>query len=197
MEVDLEELMRLDVDGKPAYAPLDMMNGEIVIRNENHGYWNTNMMEHYPNPFFVKLCKKLWETNPDFVIIAECWGGFLFENRQIILTRSGVVPRLFKLPQTISGLFGKRLHKDGRITKCQRDNVLTMKKFHTESHQFLPEGSILIQSSTTNVWPYPAYLYGKATWAAVDILHFMPDIPMTFMNEIDGEIFRIGTTQVF
>lgn len=45
MEIDLEELMRLDVDGKPAYTPLDLMNGEIVTRNENYGYWNSNTME--------------------------------------------------------------------------------------------------------------------------------------------------------
>ena len=57
------------------------MNGEIVIRNENYGYWNTNMMEKYPNPFFIKMCKKLWEKLPNFMIIGECWGGYMFENR--------------------------------------------------------------------------------------------------------------------
>lgn len=81
MEVDLEELMRLDVDGEPAYTPADVMNGEIVIRNENYGYWNTNTMESYPNPFFIKMCKKLWEAIPDFMVLGECWGGFKFENR--------------------------------------------------------------------------------------------------------------------
>jgi hypothetical protein len=98
MEPDLEELMRLDVDGEPAYSPMDLMNGEIVVRNENHGYWNTNMMEKYPNPFFIKLCRKVYETNPNFILIGECWGGFMFENRQIILARSGIIPRMFKLP---------------------------------------------------------------------------------------------------
>ena len=81
MEPDLEELMRLDVDGEPAYSPLDLMNGEVVIRNENYGYWNTNMMEKYPNPFFIKLCRKMYEANPNFIMIGECWGGFKFENR--------------------------------------------------------------------------------------------------------------------
>jgi hypothetical protein len=81
MEVDLEELMRLDVDGEPAYSAADVMNGEIVIRNENYGYWNTNTMESYPNPFFIKMARRLWENVPDFMIIGECWGGFKFENR--------------------------------------------------------------------------------------------------------------------
>ena len=90
--------MRLDVDGQPAYTPADVLNGEIVIRNENWGYWNTNTMESYANPFFIKMCRALWEAIPDFMIIGECWGGFKFENRQILLSRSGIIPRMFKLP---------------------------------------------------------------------------------------------------
>lgn len=81
MEPDIEELSRLDVDDQPAYSPEDFMNGEVVLRNENHGYWNSNNMESYPNPFFIKMCKKLWFANPDFMIIGECWGGFMFEHR--------------------------------------------------------------------------------------------------------------------
>ena len=49
------------------------------------------------------------------MIIGECWGGFMIEHRQIILARSGVIPRLFKLPMALSTLFGKRLSKDGAI----------------------------------------------------------------------------------
>lgn len=120
MELDLEELMRLDVDGEPAYTPEEVMNGEIVLRNEKYGYWSTNAVESYPNPFFIKMCKKLWSKKPDFMIIGECWGGFLMENRQIIMSRSGIIPRMFNLPVAVSSLFGKKLHKDGRITECMK-----------------------------------------------------------------------------
>jgi len=113
MEPDVEELTRLDVDETAVYTPEEFMNGEVVIRNENYGYWNCNNMETYPNPFFVKLAKKLWYHNPNFMLIGECWGGFMFEHRQIILARSGVIPRLYKLPIAISGIFGKKLHKTG------------------------------------------------------------------------------------
>ena len=54
-----------------------------------------------------------------------------------------------------------------------------------------------MQSSSAHQWPYPAYLYGKGTWAAVDILYFMQDVPITFMGEIDGDVYRIETTKVF
>jgi hypothetical protein len=144
MEVDLEELMRLDVDGEPSHTPMDVMDGTIVIRNENFGYWNTNNMETYPNPFFIKMTKRLWEEIPDFMIIGECWGGYKFENRQIILARSGVIPRLYKMPQSISSVFGKKLYKDGRVQDCEKENVNTIKNWYQNNRLFLPEGTILI-----------------------------------------------------
>jgi hypothetical protein len=70
-----------------------------------------------------------------------------------------------------------------------------IKKWYDETKRFLPEGAILIQSSTAHSLPYPAYLYGKGTWAAIDILFFMPDIPMTFMGELNGEVYRVGMQQ--
>ena len=81
MEPDLEELMRLDVDGQPAYTPEELMNGEIVLHNERYGYWSTNAVETYPNPFLIKMNKRLWEARPDFIVVGECWGGYLMENR--------------------------------------------------------------------------------------------------------------------
>ena len=197
MEVDLEELFRIDVDEEPAYTAEDVMNGEIVIRNENYGYWNTNSMETQANPFFVKLCRSVWAKNPNFMIIGECWGGFMFEHRQIILARSGVIPRLYKMPQTLCSVVGKKLNKDGRLVECEKQSVTVMKKWYEDSRFCMPEGFIQLQSSTAHSWPYPAYMYGKASWAAVDILYFMPDIPITFMGEVDGDVHRLGSSSIF
>lgn len=197
MEPDLEELMRVEYDGEPAHSPEDFMAGEIVIRNENHGYWNTNNMETYPNPFFIKMAKKLWKEKPNFMIIGECWGGSMFQNRQIIMARSGVIPRLYKLPVALSTLFGKQLHKDGRIQECPKSNVIAIKQWYNETRKYLPDGTILLQSSTSHSLPYPAHLYGRGTWAAIDVLYFMPDVPITFMGEIDGEVYNIGQQTIF
>lgn len=151
MEVDLEELMRLDVDGQPAYSPADVLNGEIVIRNENWGYWNSNTMDSYANPFFIKLSKKIWESNPDFMLIGECWGGFKFENRHILMSRSGIIPRMFKLPQAISSILGNKLYKDGRVIKSEKETIKTILDLYEKNkRQFLPEGTILLQSSSAH-----------------------------------------------
>ena len=59
MEPDLDELNRKDIDGEPAYAPEEIMAGEIVVRNENHGYWNTNKKEPILINFSLKYLKKM------------------------------------------------------------------------------------------------------------------------------------------
>ena len=120
------------------------MHGEVVVRNENHGFWNTNNMESYPNPFFIKLCKRLWEMNENMMIIGECLGGYMFEQRQIILARSGVIPRLYKLPSAISQLFGRKLHADGRLEKQEKGNVGVIKNWYEDTRKYLPNGSILM-----------------------------------------------------
>ena len=61
MEPDVEELNRYESDGTRAYTADQALFGEVVIRNENWGYWNSNTMEFYPNPFFIKMTRKLWE----------------------------------------------------------------------------------------------------------------------------------------
>ena len=104
---------------------------------------------------------------------------------------------MYKLPITISSLFGKKLHKDGRIENCTKENVVAIKKWYTETRRFLPEGTIILQSSTSHSLPYPAHLYGRGTWAAIDILYFMPDVPITFMGEIDGEVYNLGQQSIF
>ena len=198
MEIDLEEMTRLDVDGSPAYSAEELLDGEVVIRNENYGYWNSDSIDGYANPFFAKLTRELWRRFPHLLVLGECWGGYLFENRGPILARSGVVPRLFKLPQVLCGLFGKRLHKDGRLTVGEeRQDVTQVKRWFEEGREMMPRGSVLVQSSTAHSWPYPAYLYGKGAWAAVDTLFFMPDLPITFMDEVNGHAFRVSTTQIY
>ena len=61
----------------------------------------------------------------------------------------------------------------------------------------MPQGTIFIQSSCGLMWPYPSLLYGRGNWAAVDLLFTLPDVPMTFMGEIEGESFRVQITNLY
>lgn len=44
------------------------------------------------------MAKRIWNEHPDFMIVGECWGGAKFGKREVILARSGIIPRMYKLP---------------------------------------------------------------------------------------------------
>jgi starch synthase len=79
----------------------------------------------------------------------------------------------------------------------ERKNVNAIKKWFEQSRKNYPAGSILVQSTTYDAWPYPALIYKRGTWAAVDLFFLLGDIPLTYMGEIEGHAFREKTTNVF
>ena len=197
MELDTAELYRIDIDGKPAYTPLDILNGEIVMPNSECGYWDTDNFESYANPLLVKLTKSVWNLFPNFIFIGECWLNEKFSQRHVSLTKSGIVPRLYTLPMILCEVLGKKIQRDGRIDSVAQQDISLIKEWYKENYKDLPQGALLIQSSSGQVWPYPSLLYGRGNWSAVDLLFCLPDIPMTFMDEIDGEAYRVQITNVY
>ena len=197
MEIDAAELYRIDNDGKPAYTPMDILNGEIVMPNEESGFYNTDLCDTYANPMLVKLTKSIWREYPSFVFFGECWLKEKGSRRHVVLSKSGVIPRMYTLPMIISEILGKKIQRDGKIEKTRQKDVSIIKAWYDDNYQNLPEGALLVQSSSGQIWPYPALLYGRGNWAAVDLLFSLPDIPMTFMNEIDGEAYRVKIVNVY
>jgi hypothetical protein len=87
MSLDKGELLRKDVDGQRHYEPSEVLEGAVVIANNEAGYWSTREARTYPNPLLVKLCRALWKVDPDFSVVGEChWA------RSGALMRSGVIP---------------------------------------------------------------------------------------------------------
>ena len=197
MELDTAELYRIDIDGKPAYTPLEILNGEIVMPNAENGYWDTDNFETYANPLLIKLTKSIWNLYPNFIFIGECWLNEKFSQRHVSLTKSGIIPRLYTLPIILCEVMGKKIQRDGRIDSVPPTDITLIKDWYNENYKDLPEGALLIQSSSGQVWPYPSLLYGRGNWSAVDLLFSLPDIPMTFMDEIDGEAYRVQITNVY
>ena len=197
MELDTAELYRIDVDGQPAYTSLEILNGEIVMPNSESGYWDTDLFELYANPLLIKLTKSIWNYYPNFIFIGECWLNEKFSQRHINLTKSGIIPRLYTLPIVLCEVLGKKIQRDGRIDQVSPSDINIIEEWYNENYKDLPKGALLIQSSCGQVWPYPALLYGRGNWSAVDLLFSLPEIPMTFMDEIDGEAFRVQITNVY
>ena len=197
MELDSAEMYRIDNDGKPAYTPLEILNGEIVIPNSESGYWQSDNSEKYANPLLVKLTRDIWNQFPEFIFFGECWLEEKYSERHVSLVKSGIIPRMYTLPVIICQMLGKKILHNGNMETVQPENVSIIKDWYKENYQNLPEGAILVQSSSGQAWPYPALLYGRGNWSAIDLLFTLPDIPMTFMNEIDGEAYRVQITNVY
>lgn len=197
LSLDCKEMYRKDPDQTSAYTEKEIFNGEVVLQDENCGYWASRSKQDYANPFLVKICKTLWSRFPNFLVVAEAWGGAGFENREFNIVRSGPIPRMYNLPIALSTLFGKKLMRDGRIVECEKTNVNVFRTWYEHIKKFMSSGSILIQSTTSHIWPYPVLLYKRATWPIIDLFFFLPDIPMTFIGESEGESYKKPTTNIF
>lgn len=143
------------------------------------------------------MCRSLWQQNPELIIVGECPGGQGYENREISLMRSGIIPRLYKIPPAVSAIYGQHLHRDGNISSCEKLSINSLRSWYEGARKLWPSGAIVIQSSTSHVWPYPAFLFKKGAWSYIDLLFFLPDIPITFMAEMDGHGFRCRTLRYF
>ena len=197
MELDASEMYRMDNDGQPAYSPMEILNGEIVLPNTESGYWDCDSCDYYANPLLIKLTKSIWNDHPNFIFIGECWLNEKYSQRHVSLSKSGVIPRMYTLPIIICQMLGKKILRDGKMETVPPENVSIIKDWYKENYQSLPYGAMLVQSSSGQVWPYPALLYGIGNWSAIDLLFSLPDIPMTFMGEIDGEAYRVQITNVY
>lgn len=196
-EVNIDEMMRIDYDEESAYSNEEILSGKIVTQEES-GFWTTDLIEEYPNPFLIKITKEVWKKKPNFIFVGESWSNRTkFNNRHVALCKSGILPRLYTLPRAIAQCLGRRIHRNGYIELCQPAHVELISQLLEENYNNLPEGAHLIQSSCGQVWPYPALLYQRGNWCAVDLLFSLIDIPMTFMYEINGSAYRVQITNVY
>lgn len=196
-ELDVSEMYRKDADGETHYSTQEIFDGLVVLRNENFGYWGCEASKRYASPLFLKLCKELWRVLPDFYIVADVWTGDELEGRERVIARSGGIPRMYELPVKLAAICGKKLEKNGTFETCERKDVSILKKWFEDRQKYMPDGAIIVQSSTGHHLPYPALLFGRGAWAAADALLLLPDIPMTFSGEQSGHAFRPNITNIY
>ena len=212
-DLNIEELTRRENDGERSCSKEDLFYGDIVLPDTESGYWateydlslfyylhnydNDSFQKMFANPFYLKLCKTLWQHFPNFIFIGDVIGGRKFKNREENLILSGIIPRLYTLPQALASIFGKYLHQNGTITEIEKQAVNSLRSWYEGLRGHNPSGSIVIQSTTSHAFPYPAYLFQRATWSVIDLFFFMPDLPMTFLGEDQGHAFRIKTVNNF
>ena len=191
MKLNLSEMFRIDLDGKRAYSSSEILEGEVIEANSETGYWDCDEFDNYPNPILVKLTKNIWKKFPNFIFFGECLINekFYKTNRHINLIKSGIVPRMFFLPIIINELFGKQIQNDGSIRQTSLKDANFIQNCYKEIHQDLPEGSIMLQNAYSI--PFLSNINPKALFAIIDLLFFLPDIPITFMED-ENDKFKIS-----
>ncbi|PFH35371.1 hypothetical protein BESB_062580 [Besnoitia besnoiti] len=130
-----------------------------------------------------------------------------------LLITSGIVPQMQLLPSVLPAVLGKKQPvipvcpsqrgDEGALRQAQlRTPPLSLPPRSLFSalfamHHNLPRGAFLLQASCTPASPLPALVYGRAAWAAVDLLMLLPDIPCTFAGEMQGSACRLGVPNFF
>jgi len=196
MKADVEELFRVDVDGELHYSLDDILHGKVVKENQDCGYWLTEAALDfgYPNPFLVRLTKRIWNDFPNFIFIAEA-----HFQREPQLTFSGVIPHTIRVAQILASICGQSLRRDGSVTKLpesRKSTARTLSRLYRSCKFTMPKGAIQLGCTCTHNSPYPGVLYGRRAWLAVDLLYFLPEIPMLFYGEENGRMYRFNMATV-
>ena len=193
MSIDIDEMLRVECDGSNRYTNEEILNGNIIIPNKECGYWNTDLFNKYPNPLLIKITKEIWLKYPTFIFIGECVNTIdKFSMRHFSLMKSGIIPRMYILP---SLLCSSQIHNKSLDDKISIS--LFKKWYQTHLDNSSIKNCIVVNSSSGHCYPYPAMMYGRANWTSVDLLFTMNLIPMTFMDEIDGELVREKICNVY
>jgi len=196
MAVDAEELFRLDPDGVPHYSLSDILYGTVVMRNEESGYWASEAGSDcgYANPFLVKLTRELWNEYPTFMVLGES-----HFHREPQLVASGVVPHSMRISQILASISGMSLRRDGSVAVLpphKRSTANTLARLYRADQADLPRDAILASCTCTHASPYPGALYRRRSWIAVDLLFFLPHVPVLLWGENSGRALRVDMAPV-
>jgi hypothetical protein len=190
LKVDWDELGKKDHDGEYHYPLLDRINGTIV-----KGAIHETNFDSSPSPLLYKLAKTMWLEFPEFIMIGDMTTGS--ESKKNSLIASGVIPRTYELPEKLALIFGKRLEPNGTVEDCDVKDVSILRNWYEDVRKDLHPGALTIESSSGHALPYPALIYGRGSWVAVDILLIMPDVPMSFMHEQEGYAYRLSIANYY
>ena len=195
LQPDVEELNRMDNDRQPHYSPEERAFGDVVRPNAEGGYWNTDAAaDGYANPLLAKLARELWATDAAFVLIGE---SHFHRERSLIV--SGFLPHTMRTAALLAGISGKSLRRDGSVRALGQGRYLTadvLARLYRNDLHAIPNGAIMVSGTCTDTSPYPSVLYGRRAWLAVDLLFFLPELPMLLLGEEDGRAMRINMATV-
>ena len=192
LPVDLDEMLRADDEGAQ-YTPQEIVDGEVVKPSSfaEALYWRTAASASYPNPMLVKLTREIWREHPHFLFLGESAFG-----RERALLRSGVIPYASDPVAALHSVFGKEVHRDGTVSERARTDCTPLYQWYERELTRMPKGAVLVKGSCSHDLPYPAKLYQHGAWAAIDLLYFGPEVPITYMGEQEGLAYSVDISKI-
>jgi glycogen synthase len=192
---DTDELGRVDNDGIAHYDDEERAFGDVVLANAEGGYWKTDAaVDGYANPLLMKLTRELWLLNPSFLVLGE---SHFHRERNLIV--SGLIPHTLRVATILAGISGKSLRRDGSVRALGEGKYPTVdfiaRLYRNDAHA-IPPGALMVGGTCSDTSPYPSVLYGRRAWIAVDLLCFLPDIPLLLLGEEEGRAYRINMASV-
>eukprot|EP01119_Soliformovum_irregulare_P020831 TRINITY_DN6809_c0_g1_i1.p1 TRINITY_DN6809_c0_g1~~TRINITY_DN6809_c0_g1_i1.p1 ORF type:complete len:2064 (+),score=697.75 TRINITY_DN6809_c0_g1_i1:71-6262(+) len=183
---DSDELFRQDSDGAFHYTNAEIFEGEVVEggrwdEGHKYGFHGTRAAKTHPNPFFIKMTRAIWKQYPQFFFLAE-----VFWSKEVSAISSGLIPYSAGLSRSMASIFKLGINKDGTITQLNQNTNVNVFYDWYEHRATYPQNSILLVASSSHNLPYPSAIYGKGAWSVVDLIYFLPEVPMTFIGEQFG-----------
>lgn len=124
-----QEAILCDKSKKEVESLKGVMEGTIVLENEEGGYWGTVdvISSGYPNPFMVKISRKMSEISDQILVcsagmsnefsIKRSCSSLAFWNRTPVILSSGIIPFCSEMLLQLSLLNDMEVHKYGAVEK--------------------------------------------------------------------------------
>lgn len=193
----------LETDYDSASTLRDVMEGSIVYSNEEGGYWKWVLQfdKYYPNPFLVKLTRKVYELCPDALLSSNGVCSYLalsiaYWDRSEFILQCGILPVCKDLLSVLSKYNQITIAKNGTVEALSKESSLAdsiddLTHFSHITSTIVNGNSYFIHYLCNESSPYPAITLKRATWPAVCLLHTLPSMSLCYFKEDEGRCIKV------
>lgn len=193
----------LETDYDSASSLRDVMEGNAVYPNEEGGYWSciNQFDKYYPNPFLVKLTRKVYELCPDVLLSSNGLSCFILSSiaywhRSEFILQCGILPFCKDLLSVLSRYNQITIAKNGTVETLSKelpitDSIDDLIHFSHITSTIVNGESYFIHYLCNESSPYPAITLKRATWPAVCLLHTLPSMSLCYFKEDEGRCIKV------
>ena len=191
----------LSPDVAACSSVIERMQGLVVRPNEEAGFWACEeaLEKKYPNPYLVKLVRKVFEVCPDALLCSNGSKGSVnsslaYWNRSEAILQCGILPICSDFLTTLCKYCNIAVAKNGTIEAIVPDEKDPMDDLAFFSHltsSIVNGVRYYIHYICNESSPYPTMTLKRATWPAVCLLYTLPSMTLCYYKEDEGRCIKI------